>query len=146
MKGAMLENAASSKKAKWKQSSGSQSEESEDFTAALEKRKRQKQLDRALEETQDDKKTIRRTFEKQTVKNARALEQLAEARNNYLVLCISIQYSFKFLISLWMQTAGPLFENPVPAPELSFFAKPNPLERLKNHATTTTLTHIFSLC
>jgi hypothetical protein len=96
-------------------------------------------LDRALNEKQDDEKTIRRAIEQQNEENARALEQLAEARNNYQVFCISIQYSFKSLISLWTQTAGPQFENPVPAPELFFSAKPNPFERLKNHPTMTTL-------
>ena len=49
--------------------------------------------------------------------------------------CISIRYSSQYLISLWMQMTGPQFENPVPAPELSFSAKPNPFDRLKNYAT-----------
>ncbi len=106
MKGAMLERAAASaKKDKNKPSSGSESEGSDDLTAALEKRKRQKELDWALKEKQGDGKTIRRAIEEQT----RALEQLAEARNNYPVFFISIQYSFKYLISLWMQTARPPF-------------------------------------
>ncbi len=76
--------------------------------------------------------------------NAWALEQLAEAQNNYSVFCISIQYSFEYLISLWTHTTRPQFENPVPAPELSFSAKPNPFKNgWKNHATMTILnTHI----
>ncbi len=44
--------------------------------------KRHTQLDRALTET--GQKTIRPAIEKQTEKNARALEQLAEARNKEL--------------------------------------------------------------
>jgi hypothetical protein len=50
-----------------------------------------------------------------------------------------ILHLFKYLILLWMQTAGPHFENPVPAQELSFSAKPNPFKLLKKHATMTNL-------
>ncbi len=84
MKRAMLERAAASaKKDKRKQSPGSESKESDDLAAAPEKRKRQKQLDWALKEKQDDEKTIKCAIEKQIGKNARALEQLVEARNNH---------------------------------------------------------------
>ncbi len=42
-----------------------------------------------------------------------------------------------------MQTDGPQFESHVPAPELSFSAKPNHFQQLKSHNTMTTLnTHI----
>jgi hypothetical protein len=40
--------------------------------------------------------------------------------------CLLIQYLFQYLISWWMQTAGPQFENLVPAPELSFLPSPIP--------------------
>ncbi len=77
MKGAMIERTvASAKQDKRKQSSGSESEESDDLAAALEKRKRQKQLDRAWKEKQDDEKTI-------DVQMRNRLKRMPEPLNNW---------------------------------------------------------------
>jgi hypothetical protein len=111
MKGAMLERtAASAKKDKRKQSSGSESEQCDDVAAALEKRKRQKQLDRAL---------IRRAIEKQT-------ERMPELWNIWLKhkpiilyfafqLCNGLRRLDLSLRILYLHRSCPFLPSPTPS-------------------------------
>jgi predicted nucleic acid-binding Zn-ribbon protein len=66
-------------------SSASESEDSDALTDRLEKRQREKELQKALQADRDSEKAISRQIAVQKSKNDKQMQELAELRNSYPV-------------------------------------------------------------
>jgi hypothetical protein len=134
-----LDRAASrAKRDKRKHSSDSDSDDSDVLMEKHAKRKQVADVERSRKDKQDEFTAIRKQLDAQCEKNARELKRLADARLQFPVFYITVDYSLTQLIVLWLQTpdAVPPPASPNwPAPSLAFTAKPNPFAILKTHPT-----------
>ena len=136
----ILDRAASkAKRAKRKHSSSDS--DSDDSDVLIEKHAKKNKIadvERSRKDKQDEFTTIKKQLDAQCEKNARELKRLADARLQFPVFYITIDYSLTQLIALWSQTpdAVPPPASPNwPAPSPAFTAKPNPFACLKTHPT-----------
>ena len=85
---------ASKSAGKWKKNETS-SDDSDTLQAAIDEAQRKKEAKRALKESRADEASIKKRLDEQSAINARRLKELADKRNEYLViLFITMNCSF----------------------------------------------------
>jgi hypothetical protein len=76
---------------KKKRASISDSDDSDELAEKPEEEKRIKEQSAKLRQTQDDEQAIKRQLDEQCAKNAKAMQQLSDARNKFPVYYIAIR-------------------------------------------------------